>query len=60
MADRGVVFDVDGRLVDSNQAHAQAWAEALRAHGIPRDAAACNCPLSAPHVSSMFQVCGGD
>lgn len=26
---RGVIFDVDGTLVDSNGAHAQAWAEAL-------------------------------
>ncbi len=29
----GVIFDVDGTLVDSNDAHARAWVEALRAHG---------------------------
>jgi beta-phosphoglucomutase-like phosphatase (HAD superfamily) len=26
---RGVIFDVDGTLVDSNPAHAQAWVKAL-------------------------------
>lgn len=32
----GVLFDVDGTLVDSNGAHAAAWAEALREFGIER------------------------
>jgi HAD superfamily hydrolase (TIGR01509 family) len=31
---RGVLFDVDGTLIDSNDAHARAWVEALRDHGI--------------------------
>ena len=33
----GVIFDVDGTLVDSNDAHAQAWAEALAeaGHAVP-------------------------
>lgn len=30
---RGVIFDVDGTLVDSNAAHARAWVEALAEHG---------------------------
>jgi HAD superfamily hydrolase (TIGR01509 family) len=30
---RGVILDVDGTLVDSNDAHAQAWVEALAEHG---------------------------
>jgi HAD superfamily hydrolase (TIGR01509 family) len=30
---RGVILDVDGTLVDSNDAHAQAWADTLQAHG---------------------------
>ncbi len=30
---RAVIFDVDGTLVDSNDAHARAWAEALAEHG---------------------------
>jgi HAD superfamily hydrolase (TIGR01509 family) len=30
---RTVIFDVDGTLVDSNDAHAQAWVEALSEHG---------------------------
>ena len=30
---RGVILDVDGTLVDSNLAHAQAWAEVLHAAG---------------------------
>jgi HAD superfamily hydrolase (TIGR01509 family) len=31
---RGVLFDVDGTLIDSNAAHAHAWVEALREHKI--------------------------
>jgi HAD superfamily hydrolase (TIGR01509 family) len=30
---RGVIFDIDGTLVDSNDAHAQAWVRALEEHG---------------------------
>jgi HAD superfamily hydrolase (TIGR01549 family) len=30
---RAVIFDVDGTLIDSNDAHARAWADALRDHG---------------------------
>lgn len=30
----GVIFDVDGTLVDSNAAHAQAWQQALAHHGL--------------------------
>jgi HAD superfamily hydrolase (TIGR01509 family) len=35
MAVRGVIFDVDGTLVDSNDAHAHAWEEAFRDVGQP-------------------------
>jgi HAD superfamily hydrolase (TIGR01509 family) len=31
---RGVILDVDGTLIDSNDAHAHAWVEALVEHGI--------------------------
>ncbi len=31
---RGVLLDVDGTLVDSNDAHARAWVKALSEHGI--------------------------
>jgi HAD superfamily hydrolase (TIGR01509 family) len=31
---KGVIFDVDGTLVNSNDAHAQAWLEALRSRNI--------------------------
>ena len=31
---RTVLFDVDGTLVDSNAAHAEAWTQALNEHGI--------------------------
>jgi HAD superfamily hydrolase (TIGR01509 family) len=31
---RAVLFDVDGTLVDSNDAHAHAWVEAFAEHGI--------------------------
>jgi HAD superfamily hydrolase (TIGR01509 family) len=30
---RAVIFDVDGTLVDSNDAHAQAWVQAIAEHG---------------------------
>jgi phosphoglycolate phosphatase-like HAD superfamily hydrolase len=30
---RGVIFDVDGTLVDSNDAHAESWVDAFREHG---------------------------
>jgi beta-phosphoglucomutase-like phosphatase (HAD superfamily) len=30
---RTVLLDVDGTLIDSNDAHARAWVDALRAHG---------------------------
>jgi len=32
---RGVIFDADGTLVDSNDAHARAWEEAFRDEGHP-------------------------
>ena len=30
---RGVLLDIDGTLVNSNDLHAQAWVDALRHHG---------------------------
>lgn len=30
---RGVIFDIDGTLVDSNRAHAESWAETLTSFG---------------------------
>ena len=33
-----VLFDVDGTLIDSNGAHAQAWTQALQEHGVNVDA----------------------
>lgn len=32
---RGVLLDVDGTLVDSNDIHAHAWVEAFEAHDVP-------------------------
>ena len=34
---RAMLFDVDGTLIDSNDAHARAWADALREHGVEAD-----------------------
>jgi phosphoglycolate phosphatase-like HAD superfamily hydrolase len=36
-SERALIFDVDGTLVDSNEAQAAAWAEALRDHDIDRE-----------------------
>ena len=33
-----IVFDVDGTLIHSNSAHAEAWAQALTEHGFPHEA----------------------
>ncbi len=33
LAIKGVIFDVDGTLVDSNDAHTHAWIEAMQAFG---------------------------
>ena len=30
---RAVILDMDGTLLDSNEAHVKAWVEALREHG---------------------------
>lgn len=45
-----VVFDVDGTLIDSNDAHARAYVDALRAHGLTADPA---------HVRRLIGM-GGD
>jgi HAD superfamily hydrolase (TIGR01509 family) len=37
MTDRGVIWDMDGVLADTTEAHFQAWARALSAHEIPFD-----------------------
>jgi HAD superfamily hydrolase (TIGR01509 family) len=34
---KAVLFDVDGTLVDSNSAHAEAWTRALLEHGVETD-----------------------
>jgi beta-phosphoglucomutase-like phosphatase (HAD superfamily) len=39
VGERGVIFDVDGTLVDSNDAHAAAWQDVLREYDLPRDLA---------------------
>lgn len=47
---RGVIFDIDGTLVDSNRAHAESWAETLRSFGHP---------VSADEVQPLIGM-GGD
>ena len=37
---RAVIFDVDGTLIDSNEAHVQTWVDVFRQFGFERDAAA--------------------
>jgi len=40
MPERAAIFDVDGTLVDSNDAHAAAWEDVLKEFGMPRERAA--------------------
>ena len=47
---QGVLLDVDGTLVDSNDAHAQAWVEALAKHGYE---------ITVPRARSLVGM-GGD
>lgn len=47
---QGVLLDVDGTLVDSNDAHAQAWVEALAKHGYE---------IAVPRARSLVGM-GGD
>src|SRR3954469_23166524 len=35
IAVRGVLLDVDGTLLDSNDAHARSWVEVFERHGMP-------------------------
>lgn len=47
---RAVLFDIDGTLLDSNDAHAHAWLDALRGHGVD---------LPFEHIRSAIGM-GGD
>lgn len=47
---RGVILDLDGTLIDSNDAHAQAWAQAFADHGFD---------ISAEQVRPLIGM-GGD
>jgi HAD superfamily hydrolase (TIGR01549 family) len=48
--EHALIFDVDGTLVDSNDAHAAAWSDALREFDLPRE----------PAVIRPFIGMGGD
>jgi HAD superfamily hydrolase (TIGR01509 family) len=37
MTTRAILFDVDGTLIDSNEAHADSWAIAFRQAGVPQE-----------------------
>lgn len=39
MTIRGLIFDIDGTLIDTNPAHVEAWRRALEKHGFPVPAA---------------------
>ena len=49
-----VIFDVDGTLVDSNDAHARAWVRAFTEHGITVDARLFN----VEHCSTLNTIRG--
>ena len=55
---RGVILDVDGTLVDSNDAHAHAWVDALAEHGYPVPYEKVRCLIGMGGDKLLPQVAG--
>jgi HAD superfamily hydrolase (TIGR01509 family) len=55
-----IAFDVDGTLIDSNGAHANAWARALTEHGFPHEPAAIRALIGMGSDKLLPRVAGLD
>lgn len=53
-----VLLDIDGTLVDSNDAHAQAWLDALREFGLDPDVQAVRCRIGMGGDKLLPEVTG--
>ncbi len=60
MSGRGVLFDVDGTLVDTTYWHAVCWGEALAAHGLPVAMATVHRAIGAGTSELLDEVLGAD
>ncbi|MCL1089670.1 beta-phosphoglucomutase family hydrolase [Shewanella profunda] len=49
----GIIFDMDGTLVDSGQLHEQAWRQTLSHFGIPVDAALMRSLAGVPTIGTL-------
>jgi HAD superfamily hydrolase (TIGR01509 family) len=58
MADRGVIWDLDGVLADTAEAHFQAWARASSAHEIPFDRMAFDRVFGMNNVGTLIVLLG--
>ena len=57
---RAVLFDVDGTLLDSNDAHEHAWLDALRGHGIDVPFDQVRAKIGKSGDKLLMEVCGID
>jgi HAD superfamily hydrolase (TIGR01509 family) len=57
---RAVLFDIDGTLLDSNDAHAHAWLDALRGHGIDVSYDLVRSKIGLPGDTLLAEVAGVD
>ena len=55
----GVIFDIDGTLVDSSDAHAQSWVDTFAEAGydVPFDAARSLIGMGADKLPTDRQIC---
>ncbi len=58
MIDRGVIWDLDGVLADTAEAHFQAWAAALAAHSIPFDRPAFDHVFGMNNTDTLTELLG--
>jgi HAD superfamily hydrolase (TIGR01509 family) len=57
---KGIIFDIDGTLLDSNDAHAKAWQEACKRHGFEVDYETIRNAIGMGSDQLLPAVCGVD